>query len=78
MLMTALIDIVSNAPHSLAFQIFRTVALCLLGGWFIFWAVKEQSFRWRGGGPMPTWLARTSLISFCLLSLWSAFSFWNR
>jgi hypothetical protein len=76
--MIPLIYIVSNAPHSLAFQVFRTVALCLLGAWFIFWAAKEKSFRWRGGGPMPTWLARTSLVSFGLFFLWSAFSLWNK
>ncbi len=78
MLAWAFINIVSSAPHSLAFQLFRTVALCLIGAKFIVWGLTDKSFRYRGGRPMPTWLGRTVLIVFGLFFLGSTFFFWNK
>jgi hypothetical protein len=78
MLMPAFINIVSKAPPSLALQIFRTVALWLIGAWFVFSGLKDKRFHWRGGGPMPTWLGRTVLIVFGLFFLGCTFFLWNK
>ena len=78
MLAPAFTNLVSSAPHSLAFQIFRAVALCLIGAKFIVWGLKEKSFRYRGGRPMPAWLGRFVLTAFGLFFLGSAFFFWNK
>ena len=78
MLTRAFINIVSNALPSRAFQIFRTILLCLIGAWFIVWGIKDKSFRYRGGRPMPTWLGRTVLIGFGLFFLASTFFLWNK
>jgi hypothetical protein len=78
MLTPTFINIVSNAPSSRAFQIFRTILLCLFGAWFIVWGIRDKSFRYRGGRPMPTWLGRTVLIVFGLFFLASTFFLWNK
>ena len=78
MLMPAFTSIVSKALPSLAFQIFRTILLCLIGAWFIVWGIKDKSFRYRGGAPMPTWLGRTVLIVFGFFFLASTFFLWNK
>ena len=78
MLAPTFINIVSNAPPSRALQIFRTIFLCLMSAWFIVRGIKDKSFRYRGGRPMPTWLGRTVLIVFGLFFLASTFFFWNK
>ena len=77
MLAPALADLVAS-PHSLAFRLFRTLVLCLIGAQFIFSGVTRKSFHWRMGGPMPTWLGRVVLIAFGLFFLGSTFLFWNK
>jgi hypothetical protein len=78
MLLPVLANIISIVLRSLAFQIFRTVALCLIGAQFILSGCKQKSFRWRGGGPMPSWLGRGVLIGFGLFFLVSTFFLWNK
>ena len=78
MLMQAFTNIVSNAPPSLAFQVLRTLVLCLFGAMFIGWGIKDKSFRYRGGRPMPTWLGRTVLIVFGIFFLGCTFFLWNK
>jgi hypothetical protein len=74
----AFTNIVSSAPHSLAFQILRSVALCLIGAQFIITGCKRKKFHYRGGRPMPTWLGRVVLIGFGLFFVGSTFFFWNK
>ncbi len=78
MLAPPLANIISSVPHSLAFRLFRTAVLCLIGAQFIISGCKQKSFRWRGGGPMPTWLGRGVLIGFGLFSIGSVFFFWKK
>jgi len=78
MLIPAFTNIVSRVPPLLVLQIFRTIFLCLIGSWFIVRGIKDKSFRYRGGRPMPTWLGRTVLIVFGMFFLGSAFFLWNK
>jgi len=59
----------------------RLAVLCLLlatGVWSLVSAVREKSFHWRGGGPMPTWLGRTMSILFGLFLICVIFALWNK
>jgi hypothetical protein len=78
MLIPVLANIISSVPHSLAFQVFRTAVLGLIGTQFIISGCKQKKFRNRGGRPMPTWLGRVVMIGlgFCFIA--SVFFLWNK